>query len=503
MQSTHTYLGLLHERGKKGLPLTRVYRQLFNINLYLTAYGRIYRNAGAMTPGVTNETVDAMSLDKIKMTIEALRSQRYHWKPARRTYIPKKDGRKRPLGLPTWSDKLLAAVVRMILDAYFDGQFSDHSHGFRPGRGCHTALREIYYTWGGTIWLIEGDIAQCFNALDHELILSTLKEHIHDGRFIHLIKKLLDAGYLEDWKFNRTLSGVPQGSIASPVLATILLDKLDKYVETVLIPQYTRGEKKRRNSEYEKLKHRAAYLFKTGHIQEAQALKKRTRHLPSLDPQDPEYQRLRYVRYADDFLLGYIGPRAEAEEIKQQLTAFLRDDLKLELSQAKTLITHARTQAARFLGYEVTTIQDNTKRSRSKGVMRRSVNGQIGLRVPREVLQEKCHHYKRKGKAIHRTELTNESDYTILMTYQMEYRGIVNYYRLAYNLHTLQHLKWIMDTSLTKTLAHKHKLSVPKVYEKYRAELNVNGTPYQGLQVIVQREGKKPLIATWGGIPLT
>jgi retron-type reverse transcriptase len=190
----------------------------------------------------------------------------------------------------------------MILDAYFDGQCSDHSHGFRSGRGCHTALREIYYKWGGTIWLIEGDISQCFNALDHGLLVSTLKEHIHDGRFISLIQKLLDAGYLEDWKFNRTLSGVPQGSIASPVLSNILLDKLDTYVETVLIPRYTRGDKKRRNAEYEKLKHRAAYLFQKGQIQEARTLKKQTRHLPSLDPYDPEYRRLRYVRYADDFL---------------------------------------------------------------------------------------------------------------------------------------------------------------------------------------------------------
>ena len=281
-------------------------------------------------------------------------------------------------------------------------------------------LREIYYHWGGTIWLIEGDISQCFNALDHELLVSTLKEHIHDGRFISLIQKLLDAGYLEEWQFNRTLSGVPQGSIASPVLSTILLDKLDKYVETVLIPRYTKGDKKRRNAEYEKLKHRAAYLFKKGQIQEARTLKEQTRHLPSLDPQDPEYRRLRYVRFADDFLLGFIGPRTEAEEIKEQLTVFLHDELKLGLSKAKTLITHARTQAARFLGYEVTTIQDDTKRSRFKRAMRPSVNGQIGLRVPRDVLQEKCNRYKRRGKATHRMELTNESDYTILATYQLE-----------------------------------------------------------------------------------
>jgi retron-type reverse transcriptase len=215
MQDANVYLELVHERGKKGLPLERVYRQLFNRNLYLKAYGKIYRNTGVLTPGVTEDTVDGMSLEKIDAIIEALRYERYHWKPARRIYIPKKDGKPRPLGLPVWSDKLLGEVVRMILSAYFEPTFSDHSHGFREGRGCHTALREIYYGWSGTTWFLEGDISGCFNNLDHELILSTLSEHIHDGRFINLIRELLKAGDLEDWKCNRTRSGVPQGSIGA------------------------------------------------------------------------------------------------------------------------------------------------------------------------------------------------------------------------------------------------------------------------------------------------
>jgi len=212
MQTTEVLLGLLRERGKRGLPLTRIYRQLYNVNLYLTAYGRIYRNKGAMTPGVTEETVDGMSLDKIVTIIDALRQERYEWQPARRTYIPKRNGKKRPLGMPVWSDKLLAEVMRMLLNAYFDGTFSKHSHGFRESRGCHSALREIYHNWTGTTWIIEGDIADCFGSLNHELILAALAEHIQDGRFLHLVKKLLDAGYMEDWTFNKTLSGVPQGS---------------------------------------------------------------------------------------------------------------------------------------------------------------------------------------------------------------------------------------------------------------------------------------------------
>ena len=213
MQNADTYLGILRDRGKRGLPVERVYRQLFNRELYLKAYGRIYRNKGAMTRGISEETVDGMSLEKIDTIIQALRHERYRWKPARRVWIPKKNGKQRPLGVTTWSDKLVAEVVRLILDAYFDVQFSDHSHGFREGRGCGDALREIYHTWKGSVWIIEGDISDCFGSLSHELLISLLSEKIHDGRFIRLVKQLLDAGYLEDWKYHQTLSGVPQGSI--------------------------------------------------------------------------------------------------------------------------------------------------------------------------------------------------------------------------------------------------------------------------------------------------
>lgn len=504
MQTTEVILGLLRERGKRGLPLTRIYRQLYNVNLYLTAYGRIYRNKGAMTPGITEETADGMSLDKIHTIIDAIRQERYEWQPARRTYIPKKNGKKRPLGMPAWSDKLLAEVVRMLLDAYFDVTFCEHSHGFRESRGCHTALSEISHKWTGTTWIIEGDIADCFGSLDHELILAALTEHIHDGRLLNLIKKLLDAGYMEDWKFNKTLSGVPQGSILSPILSNILLSKLDKFVETRLIPQYNTGKKRKRNPPYEKLMNRAAHLRKKGQKEEAQKLKHQAQKLPSKDPYDPDYRRLRYCRYADDFALAFVGPKEEAEEIKQQLRTFLLEELKLNLSEEKTLITHTRDSAAKFLGYEITTIQSDTKQTVDKnGHKGRSVNGKIGLKVPRKVIEEKSKRYMRMGKPAHRAELLNESDYTIIATYQLEYRGLVNYYRMAYNLHTLQKLKRIMEISLTKTLAHKHKMSVRRVYEKYKTNLEVGEKTYKGLQVQVPREGKKPLVATWGGIPLT
>jgi retron-type reverse transcriptase len=215
MQNAETVLGVLRERGRRGLPCNELYRQMFNPQLYLLAYGRLYSNHGAMTAGVTAETVDGMSLGKIGRIIDALRHERYRFSPARRVYIPKRNGKRRPLGLPSWSDKLVGEVVRLLLEAYYEPQFSDRSHGFRPRRGCHTALREVATTWTGTTWFIEGDIADCFGSLDHQVMITTLAANIHDNRFLRLIQNMLSAGYLEDWTYNATLSGAPQGGVAT------------------------------------------------------------------------------------------------------------------------------------------------------------------------------------------------------------------------------------------------------------------------------------------------
>jgi retron-type reverse transcriptase len=216
MQSADIVLGVLRERGRQGLPLERLYRQLFNEQLFLVAYGRIYANDGAMTAGVDGETPDGMSLGTIQEIIGRLRTERYRFAPARRVYIPKKNGTRRPLGLPAWSDKLVGEVVRLLLEAYYEPRFSARSHGFRPGRGCHTALDEIASTWTGTTWFIEGDIADCFGSLDHEVLLAILGEHIHDQRFLRLVEGMLQAGYLEDWTWHATHSGAPQGGVVTP-----------------------------------------------------------------------------------------------------------------------------------------------------------------------------------------------------------------------------------------------------------------------------------------------
>ncbi|HGD4713954.1 TPA: reverse transcriptase domain-containing protein [Streptococcus agalactiae] len=498
MRTAKTILTVIHERGKQDKPLERVYKLLFNRELYLIAYAKLYPNNGAMTKGVTEETIDGMSIQKIDMIIEQLRQETYYWRPARREYIPKKNGKHRPLGIPVWSDKLLQEVIRMILEAYYEPQFSEHSHGFRPKRGCHTALQEIQ-TWKGTRWFIEGDISSYFDTIDHDVLITMLSRQIQDGRFIRLIKNMLEAGCLDDWKFHKTISGTPQGGVISPLLANIYLHQFDKWVGE--IPQYTRGKKQKANSAYNRLSRRIKCYQDKGDYKKAHQLIVERRNLPSVDTYDTSYRRLRYVRYADDFILGFTGSKAEAKAIKKQIGDFLNTKLSLELSQEKTLITHATGESAKFLGYEIKAQRVNDYID-NKG--RRSANGVIALFVPASVIESKCRQYMKNGKAIHRNNLLHDDDFSIVQTYQQEYRGLVQYYILAQNLSWFSKVYWYMETSLLKTLAFKHKSSINKMLAKYKTTTtSTNGRTVPCLQVVVPREDKPPLVATWGGISLS
>jgi group II intron reverse transcriptase/maturase len=499
MRNAETILGIIRERGKQKLPLEDIYRQLYNSDLYLRAYSRLYRNHGAMTPGATNETVDGMSLAKIEAIIAALRDERYQWTPVRRTLIPKKSGKFRALGLPTWSDKLLQEVIRSILEAYYEPQFSHHSHGFRPRRGCHTALDEITRHWRGVKWFIEGDISRCFDSLDFQVMLSILGEKLHDNRFLRLLSNLFNAGYLEDWKYHATLSGVPQGGVVSPILSNIYLDRFDQFVEQELLPSYNCGDRRKPNPPYRALLKAVQKKRRLGEREEARKLRQQAQQIPSRDPGDPNFRRLWYVRYADDWLLGFSGPRDEAERIKSRLKEFLLERLKLELSQEKTLITNARLETARFLGYEIANQQANDKQCRK----RRCVNGALGLKIPVDVIRKKCSKYMKYGKPIQRAERLNESDFSIISQYQAEYRGVVQYYVKAINVHRLTRLHWIMKLSLIKTLADKYRTGLLEVTRKYQTTVEAEHGRLKALEVVIKRgEGRKPLIARFGGIEL-
>jgi group II intron reverse transcriptase/maturase len=498
MQNAETVLAVLRERGRKGLPCDELYRQMFNESLYLRAYGSIYSNQGAMTPGACDETADGMSEAKIGEIVEQMRGERYRFAPVRRAYIPKKNGKLRPLGLPSWSDKLVGEVVRLLLEAFYEPSFSGRSHGFRKGRGCHTALREVQNTWTGTVWFIEGDISDCFGSVDHEILIGILAEKIRDNRFLRLIRNMLTAGYMEDWQYHDTLSGTPQGGVVSPVLSNIYLDKLDKYIEGELIPHYTRGTRRKPGREYGRLADRRWSARQRGDRAQARELARQMRALPSKDPADPGYRRLSYIRYADDHLLGFAGPRAEAEEIKDKLAAFLRDHLALELNAGKTLITRARTRAARFLGYEIIVQHSATKLTSGQ----RSATGRVALRVPLEVITAQCARYRRRGRPWHRGDLQNLPDYDIVRICGAQYRGVVNYYLLAQDAWRLGKLRWNAETSMLKTLAAKHKSTVTKIAARYKARITTADGPRTCFEARVKREGKPDLVARFGGIPL-
>ena len=498
MQTAEVVLSVLRERGRRGLSCTQLYRQLFNKDLYLLAYGNIYSNQGAMTPGASEGTADGMSEEKIEQIMEAMRRERYRFSPARRTYIPKKNGKLRPLGMPTWSDKLVGEAVRLLLEAIYEPQFSDSSHGFRKFRGCHTALREINNTWTGTTWFVEGDISDCFGSLDHEILLGILAEKIHDNRFLRLVRHMLKAGYLEDWEYRETLSGVPQGGTVSPILSNVYLHKLDEFVEQELIPQYTRGAARAANPAYRQVDALLRRAKRRGDRTEARRLALEMRTLPSTDPMDSGYRRLKYTRYADDHILGFTGPKAEAEEIKARLARFLRETLGLELNQDKTLITHARSQRARFLGYDISVQRSGTKISNG----RRSANGKIALTVPPDVIKAQCARYRQHGKPWHRSRLQNLDDYDIIRVYGAEYRGVVNYYLLAKDVWRLRTLRWYAETSMLKTLAAKHQSTVSKMATRHKAKIATGDGPRTCFEARRKRRGKPDSVARFGGINL-
>jgi group II intron reverse transcriptase/maturase len=503
MQSIHTLVEILHDRGKRRLPLERMYRHVCREDLLIAAYAKIGRNDGSTTPGVDGQTVDGMSIEQIRRICEVLKSGDWIWKPVRRVLIPKKSGGTRPLGIPSWGDRLLQQAIKSILEPYFEPQFSKCSFGFRPGLGCHHALRDVS-TWIGTKWFIEGDISKCFDTIDHDVLMQILGETIHDDRLLKLIRTMLKAGYLENWKFGRTHSGTPQGGIASPLLSNIYLDRLDRFVEQILMPRFNRGKDRRLNPEYGRVSHRITNNRERLSGEEYQRLVRLRRSLPSRDFQDPDFRRLRYVRYADDFLLGFIGPKSEAEEIKREIRDFLGDKLKLGLSEEKTLITHASEEQARFLGYEVSVRRSDAKVGPAlNGGTRRSVNGQVRLSVPRVVCTDRLERFMRKGKPAPVNVLIALSDHQIVAHFQGIFRGLVNYYRMAHNLASrLNRVRHVLGISMVKTLAKKHKCTCASLWHTHQTKIPTAEGPISAFVVRSQNEGRPERITFFGGISL-
>lgn len=474
----------------KNYVFQRLYRNLYNIEFYLDAYAKIYPNKGSNTKGINDDTIEGMSVKRVNALIEKLRNQTYQPNPARRTYIPKKNGKLRPLGLPTFEDKLVQEVVRRMLESIYETNFSEDSHAFRPNRSCHTALKQIKHTFTGTRWFIEGDIKGFFDNIEHHTLINILRKRIKDEKFINLIWKFLRAGYVEDWVFHKTFSGTPQGGIISPILSNIYLNELDHFIFEYT-STFNKGNKRRHNIVYYNLASKINYrkyknkrewsnLDKETRTERANEVKQLYKELITHDSKDlfdPNYRRMKYVRYADDFLIGVIASKDETEKIKQDLTVFLADKLKLELSAEKTLITHSKKNA-RFLGYDIRVARDWQTMKMPNGTKKRKFNFQAKLFVPHEKYIKKLIDLgalslgeNNQWKPIHRVYLVHNDDLEIIRQYNAEIRGLYNYYRLAGNVHVLQSFRQTMKYSMIKTYANKYKSTVSKVINKF----SING----------------------------
>lgn len=468
----------------------RLYRYLFSEEMFAVAYQRIYAKQGNMTPGTDGKTIDEMSLERIERLIVSLKDESYQPHPARRVYIPKKNGKKRPLGIPSFEDKLVQEVVRLLLEAIYEGHFEGTSHGFRPHRSCHTALGMIQKSFAGAKWFIEGDIKGFFDNIDHNVLINILRERISDERFLRLIRKFLNAGYVEDWKYNKTYSGTPQGGIISPILANIYLDKFDKYIKEYAA-KFRKGDRRSINPEYWRLNNKKNWLKKKlqktsdeqmrkSYLYEIAQLSKQMLSTPHKDAMDADFRRMQYVRYADDFLISVIGSKSECETIKADITQFMREQLKLELSDEKTLITHAQDKA-KFLGYEIFIRKSDAVKRNKDGVLKRDFNGAVVLTLNSAVIQKKLTEYNAlevrniDGKDIWwskpRRYMTPMKPEDILAQYNAEIRGLYNYYSLAANVSKeCASFAFIMKMSMLKTLGWKLNTSARKVRQKYQKD---------------------------------
>ena len=459
-------------------------------DLWLQAYANIYANSGATAVGSDGVSLDGQSIERIDHLISLLKNNEYFPVPSRRVYIPKANGKQRPLGVPSGMDKLVQEVWRMLLEVVYEPTFSINSHGFRPGRSCHTALKEIQASWTGSKWFIEFDIKGYFDNIDHQKLVSIIEKRIDDRRFISVIKRMLKAGYMEEWQFHKTYSGTPQGGIISPILANIYLNELDDYLKE-LQASVTCGKKRRDNPEYNCIKRQKAKaekdLERVRQHGDQEAIKRANQEVrvqqellfktSSTDQHDPNYRRLRYCRYADDFLLGFIGSRQEANAIYSTIKSHVETDLKLEIAEEKSGIRHAPTEGCQFLGYNIDakpTPKIRWVKRDGKRFKRRTMAQHISLRVPAEKLRGFARkngygNYANKT-AIHRARMLSQSDVEIVLQVNAELRGFSQYYSLANNAKT--ELAAIVDLgrlSMLKTLASKHKCSVKTVSGRLRA----------------------------------
>lgn len=490
MRSPKIILENLQKHSKEdNYKYERLYRNLYNPEFYLQAYQNIYANKGAMTSGIDGMTLDGFGKDVVDTLILQIKNHTYQPNPVKRVYIPKKNGKKRPLGISSSADKLVQEVIRMILESIYEPTFSKRSHGFRHDKSCHTALQQIQNTFTGIKWFVEGDIKGYFDNINHHILVNILRERIKDEAFIELIWKFLKSGYMEKWEYNATYSGVVQGSGFSPILANLYLDKFDKYIEEYM-KTFNKGKTRKVGKDYGRLKGRYQLYNekcranwnnmndqeKQIALKELKRLRKEYLSVFSGEQMDSNYRKLQYTRYCDDFLIGIIGSKEDAIKVKQDIKEFLANKLRLELSDEKTLITSGKDKA-KFLSYEITICQDTRTTKTSRG-QSRVYFGRVKLYVPKEKWINKLKQYnmlkiinvkgqKEKWKPLERGELAYLKPNEIVMKYNEQIRGLYNYYKIANNVSVLNKYYYIAEYSMYKTLALKYRITMTKAKLKF------------------------------------
>lgn len=457
--------------------LTKVIHDIASLKNITRAYESIKSKPGNMTPSANSETLDGFGLAWVVKASNNLKAGKFKFSKARRVYIPKPGSSKlRPLGVVSPRDKVILTAVLQILEPFYEKKFLDISHGFRPGRGCHTALNYIQLRFGNSIWAIEGDIARCFDDIDHDILLGILRRDIKCDKTVALIKKSLKNPFVEDGITVKPQKGTFQGSPLSPFLCNIYLHEMDLFIKG-LSEDYISGTRRRKSPQYRKIQYE---LSKSSlKVTERKHLNKKLRAIPSKDPVDPDFRRFSYVRYADDFVIGLTGPKKDCEEVRNKLRVFLTKILALELSMDKTIISYFNQEGITFLG---TRISGN--KEREKVIRKISKNGKIlkvrttsraRLEAPIEVLLKRGMAnglFKRlsNGKfvptALRRVVNLDHSD--ILRFYNQKIRGILNYYSFADNAKSLGVIVHGMKHSCALTLGLKLKLRErAKVFKRF------------------------------------
>ncbi len=466
-----------------------LFRILHKEDIWVAAYENIKSNKGALTPGSTKETLDGMSLTRLNNLRKKVLTERYRFKPVKEIEIPKSDGRKRPLGLPTANDKVVQEVIRMVLEAIYEPCFSKQSFGFRRGMGTHDALQHIEGKFRWVDWVIEGDIEGAYPTIDHNRLCEILNKKIHDVRFMNLIRKLLKCGILRNEKFTRSSFGVPQGSIVSPILANIYYHEMDQWVEEKAI-KLNQPRTTLRNKRYKQLSYQISKIADEIHnldkrsekykilVKELKTLKKERMKIPSLRD---ECIQLEYVRYADDWMIGVSGSKELANQIKLEIGEFLNVELKQTLHPVKTKVIDLRAGKAKFLGYEIylPRLRKISPYTGSGTRTTRRTNPRLRFDIPTDSILERMEergYIKKLAKGhrpISKASYTPLQDIVIVKHFQSVWRGIENYYSGCTNLEKLQYIHYLMRFSCAMTLAHRHRSSSKKMFAKHGKTLTI------------------------------